>query len=241
MVNDVSPKYLQIINYFVNKMKNGELKDNEKLPTEEEICRLFNVSRTTARQALNGLANEGYIYKSQGKGSFVNLSKMKMQLNSLQGYSEEMKNKGLTPRSKLISVNICNPDAMIAEKLGIDVTIKIYSICRIRYADDVALSLENAFLPFFICPDIERHDLTGSLYKILKDHYNITPVRANECIEASFIDRNTAKLLSVKTGTQALIIERTTYLADDTPFEYVRSIYRGDKYKFTVDLFRKTL
>ena len=239
MINESSPKYLQIVSYFAKKITNGELEDNEKLPTEEEICKLFNVSRTTARQALNGLANEGYIYKSQGKGSFVNLSKMKMQLNSLQGFSEEMRNKGMVPSSKLVSVKMCNPDAYIAEKLGIDSTIKIYSICRIRFANDIALSLENAYLPFFICPDVQKYDLTGSLYKILYDNYNISPVRANQCIAASFIDKKTAKLLNVSAGTQALVIERTTHLSNDKPFEYVRSIYRGDKYKFYVDMYKK--
>jgi len=239
MMSETAPKYLQIVYYFAKKIEGNELKYNDKLPTEEEICKFFNVSRITARQALDSLVKEGYIVKIQGKGSYVNMNKMKMQLNTLQGFSEEMRNKGLVPSTKLISVDICNPDIMVAEKLGIDVSIKVYSICRIRFANEVALSLENAFLPFFICPDIEKFDLTGSLYAILHDHYNITPERANQCIEAGFIDKKTARLLDVKVGTQALIIERVTYLSSGKPFEYVKSIYRGDKYKFYVDLQKK--
>lgn len=235
----MTPKYLNIIQYFAQKIENGELQNGDKLPTEEEICNFFNVSRITARQALNELTKEGYIVKKQGKGSYVSTSKMKMQLNSLQGFTEEMRSKGLVPSSKLVSVDICNPSIEIAEKLRIDTSVKVYNICRLRYANDTALSLENAFIPFYLCPDIERYDLTGSLYKILHDNYNISIKKATQCIEAGLIDKCTAKLLEVKAGTQALIIERVTYLTNDIPFEYVKSVYRGDKYKFYVDLYKK--
>lgn len=238
-INELTPKYLNIIQYFAQKIENGDFQDGDKLPTEEEICNFFNVSRITARQALNELTKEGYIVKKQGKGSYVSTSKMKMQLNTLQGFTEEMRSKGLVPSSKLLSVDICNPGIEIAEKLRIDTSVKVYNICRLRYANDIALSLENAFIPFYLCPDIERYDLTGSFYKILHDNYNISINKATQCIEAGLIDKRTAKLLEVKVGTQALIIERVTYLPNDTPFEYVKSVYRGDKYKFYVDLHKK--
>lgn len=235
-INEMAPRYIQIIQYFADKIEKGDLSNGDKLPTEEEICKFFNVSRITARQALNELANGGYIIKKQGVGSYVR-NKMKMQLNSLQGFSEEMRSKGLTPMSKLLSVEICNPNIEVAEKLKIDLSIKVYLICRLRFSNDMALSLENAYLPFFMCPDIERYDLTGSLYKVLYDNYNICAKKANQSIEAGFIDKKTAKLLDIKPGTQALIIERVTY-SNENPFEYVKSVYRGDKYKFYVDLYK---
>jgi len=235
-INEMSPRYIQIIQYYVDKIEKGYLNNGDKLPTEEEICKFFNVSRITARQALNELANAGYIIKKQGVGSYVR-NKMKMQLNSLQGFSEEMRSKGLEPRSEILSLEICDPSIEVAEKLKIDMTVKVYSICRLRYANDMALSLENVYIPFFQCPGIEHNDLTGSLYKVLFENYGISLKKANQSIEAGFIDKKTAKLLNVKAGTQALIIERVTY-SNDNPFEYVKSVYRGDKYKFYVDLYK---
>jgi len=235
-INEMAPRYMQIIQYFVDKIDRGVLNNGDKLPTEEEICKIFSVSRITARQALNELANAGYIVKKQGIGSYVK-NKMKMQLNSLQGFSEEMTSKGLVPRSELLSIEVCSPSVEIAEKLKIDMSIKVYSICRLRYANDIALSLENSYIPFFKCPGIERYDLTGSLYKVLYENYGITFKKANQSIEAGFIDKKQAKLLDVKPNTQALIIERVTYY-NENPFEYVKSVYRGDKYKFYVDLYK---
>lgn len=235
-INDMAPRYMQIIQYFVDKIDRGVLNNGDKLPTEVEICKIFSVSRITARQALNELANAGYIVKKQGIGSYVK-KKMKMQLNSLQGFSEEMISKGLVPRSELQSIEVCSPSVEVAEKLKIDMSIKVYSICRLRYANDIALSLENSYIPFFQCPGIEHYDLTGSLYKVLYENYGISLKKANQSIEAGFIDKKVAKLLDVKPNTQALIIERVTYYKEK-PFEYVKSVYRGDKYKFYVDLYR---
>lgn len=237
-ISELTPRYLQIIQYYADKIDSGELKEGDKLPTEREICNFFNVSRITARQALDELSNKGYIIKKQGKGSYVSMNKMNMQLNSLQGFSEEMRSKGLEPGSRLLSLTICNPSPEIAEKLNIDPSVKVYSIERIRYANKKALSLENVFIPFYFCPDIEQNDLTDSLYKILQERYNISIRKGSQSIEAGIIDKRAAKILNVKVGTQALIIERVTYTSNDTPFEYVKSVYRGDKYKFYVDLYK---
>jgi GntR family transcriptional regulator len=72
---------------------------------------------------------------------------------------------------------------------------------------------------------------------VLNENYGISLKKASQSIEAGFIDKKVAKLLDVKPNTQALIIERVTYYKDK-PFEYVKSVYRGDKYKFYVDLYR---
>ena len=235
-IKEMSPRYIQIIQYFADKIESGDLSSGDKLPTEEEICKFFNVSRITTRQALNKLESTGYIIKRQGVGSYVR-NKMEMQLNSLQGFTEEMRSKGLKPRSELLSLEVIDPGAEIAEKLKIDMTVKVYSISRLRFADDVALSLENAYIPFFRCPGLERYDLSGSLYKVLYENYGVSMKKADQTIEAGFIDKKTAKLLGTKAGTQALIIERTTYCGEN-PFEYVKSVYRGDKYKFHVELYK---
>ncbi|MEG0754223.1 MAG: UTRA domain-containing protein, partial [Angelakisella sp.] len=85
----------------------------------------------------------------------------------------------------------------------------------------------------------EQQVLTGSMYTVLEKIYNIRIVRAKQNLEAIRIDKNSAQLLSVKPGTPALQVERVSYLADGTVCEFVKSVYRGDKYKFYVDLERK--
>ncbi len=115
----------------------GKLSEGQQMPTEEAIGALFSVSRITVRQALDGLAQAGYIYKVQGKGSFVASKKAGMQLNHLIGFSDEMRSLGLEPSTILMEQSLMLPTEAVAKALNIDVTQKIYFLTRIRCADGV--------------------------------------------------------------------------------------------------------
>lgn len=232
-------KYMQIQEYYAEKIKNHELVEGEKMPTEDKLCKLFNVSRITVRQALDELSRQGYIVKIQGKGSFVGTKKADLQLNRLQGFSEEMRAKGLVPSTRLIEVEMITPPEDVAQKLQIGNLTKVYSVKRVRYADNIAMSVEHAYIPFYLCAGLEQQNLTSSMYTIFEKSYNIRVIRAKQSLEAIIIDKNNAQLLDVKAGTPALQVERISYMQDGSTCEYVRSIYRGDKYKFYVDLDRK--
>ena len=204
----------------------GKLSEGQQMPTEEAIGALFSVSRITVRQALDGLAQAGYIYKVQGKGSFVASKKAGMQLNHLIGFSDEMRSLGLEPSTT----------EAVAKALNIDVTQKIYFLTRIRCADGVPMAVEKVHMPFYRFAGIETQDLSKSLYALLKEQYGCECSKAVQSIQAGAASSHDAKLLKIKTGMPVLCISRTTYGMDGAPFEYVDSIYRGDKYIFNVTL-----
>ena len=142
------PRYLQIINYYQGMIDAGKLSEGQQMPTEEAIGALFSVSRITVRQALDGLAQAGYIYKVQGKGSFVASKKAGMQLNHLIGFSDEMRSLGLEPSTILVEQSLMLPTEAVAKALNIDVTQKIYFLTRIRCADGVPMAVEKVHMPF---------------------------------------------------------------------------------------------
>lgn len=237
-MNNGVPKYIQIMNYYLEKIESNILKEGEKIPGEEEIGKLFNVSRITVRNALNELAREDYILKIQGKGSFVKARKTGLELNSLQGFTEEMIKKGLKPATEVVSINIELPSAEVAKILHIERDVKIYTLKRLRYANDIVMAIEHVRLPFYYCIGLEKKDLTKSLYAILESDYNLKAVRATQTIEADIAGKTNAKLMNIKAGDAVLNINRISYTENDSPLEYVQSIYRGDRYKFKVDLER---
>ncbi|HBK69021.1 MAG TPA: phosphonate metabolism transcriptional regulator PhnF [Firmicutes bacterium] len=237
-VADMAPKYTYIVQHFIDKIKSGELKDGDKLPTENVLCSYFNVSRITVRKALNILLYEGYIIKKHGKGSYVNTGIAKMQLNSLQGFTEEMKNRGMTVASKVLNVSIVNADNIVANRLQIEEDSKVYCIERLRLVDGEPMSIEKVYIPYYLCADIEKYDLSGSLYDILEKNYNLSPKKAEQCIEATTGTKREQEILKIKLRASVLKIERTTYLQNNIPLEYVTSIYRGDKYKFYVTIYK---
>lgn len=237
-MNKNIPLYLRIAEYYKGLIIGKVLNPGDKIPTEEEICRLFSASRITVRHALDILLNQEYIQKQQGKGSFVALKKTDLQLNTLNSFSEDMLGKGLTPSAKIISVNLITPPPCIAEKLQTEKDALVYSIVRLRCADGIPMAYENAYLPFKLFSGIDKHDLTGSLYKILDEFYGIKNMYAIQSIESGMVNAKIAEYLKIKSGSPVLLIERITCLSDNTPFEYVESTYRGDKYKFYIKIER---
>lgn len=231
-----APKYQLIYQHYVKIIESGELSDGQRLPTEEELCQLFDASRTTVRNALKELAYRGYIVKKHSRGSFVRSGGASMSLDSLQGFTDEMARRGLRSGSKLLRAEMESADILVSTRLNIAELSKVFVIERLRTVEDKPMAIEKAYLPFFRCPDLLRHDLTGSLYRILEREYSLRPQQANQALEAALAESEEAKLLGISPKSPVLRIDRTTYLADTTPFEYCSSVYRGDKYKFYVTL-----
>lgn len=162
-------RYYQIAEYYRRMIDEKELAVGEQMPTEEQICTLFQVSRITARQAMGQHAQGGYIERVQGKGSYVKAKKVGMQLNRLQGFTEEMRAKGMTGSSRVLSVKIQPCSLKVAERLGIEAGAQVISINRLRLADGEPMAVENVFIPFHLCPELARCELNGSLYRMLGD------------------------------------------------------------------------
>lgn len=229
-------RYMQILTYFTDMIDAGKMQEGQQMPTEREICELFNVSRTTVRMALNTLCQNGYIYKIQGKGTFVAHKKTDMQLNHLCGFSDEMRHLGRVPSTELIHQQIAVPNEHIAQALKINPTQRVHILERLRFADEIPMALEKVHLPFHLFPGLENQNVTTSLYKLLSREYGCERSRAEQSIRAGLADRHAARALDIKSGMPVLLITRVTFDSNGVPFEYVESTYRGDKYVFNVSL-----
>jgi GntR family transcriptional regulator len=229
---------MQVMNYYIPLIKSGKLKEGDKMPTEEEICELFSISRITVRRALEGLQQGGYIYKQQGKGSFVMMKKTGFQLNHLKGFTEEMKALGKEPSSKILTFEIMPPSEKVAETLGIDINQRIYQLERLRLADGVPIAIERVHLPFYRFPTLKTVNLEESLYEILQYQFGCESYKGIEEIHAGLASEEEARLLQIVPGSAVLHINRTTYEREGMAYEYVESTYRGDQYQFTVTLYK---
>jgi GntR family transcriptional regulator len=230
--------YVQIANFYRAQLEGGQLGEGAKMPTETQICSLFNVSRITVRQAMSQLEQAGYITRMQGKGSFVRVKKTNMQLNHLQGFTEEMRAKGMAAESVLISASIEKCEQTAAKSLKIAPGAPVISIERLRLADHIPMAVEHVYIPFFHCPDLLQRDLSSSLYSILQNDYHYRIVSASQDIEAGIAPRSICDMLQVRPNIPSLIIKRISYMENDMPLEYVVSVYRSDRYTFHVEMLR---
>jgi GntR family transcriptional regulator len=230
------PLYAQLIDIIVGKMNSGELKENDKLPSERELCDFYDVSRTTVRQAMVELENEGYIYKEHGKGSFVSPKVYTQSLVKMYSFTEEMKKLGKKPRSEIISFDMVPATVNVAKKLLLEEFDQVYRLVRLRLADDEPIMYETTYMPVNILPNLSLEDLkNSSLYGIFQVKYAYVISNAFESFRAVSIRDVEEPYLLVKAGLPALKIERTAF-ADSKALEYTISVARGDKYVYTTEL-----
>jgi len=238
MLDEKSPLalYHQLKNIIMDNIKNKVWEINTKLPTERELCEMYNVSRITVRQALKELENEGYIYRKQGKGTFVTRPKFVQKLSRLYSFSNEIKNMGAVPSTKIISFDLAGAELHIADKLNIDVDEKVYAVKRLRLADNEPFAFEISYLVYKYAPNLTRESIDKyGLYNALRLDCGIDTTEAEETFEAVAVNAEAAKYLQVRKKDPALHLERITY-ADGKIIEYCTSIIRGDKYKYRIRL-----
>lgn len=237
--NSPIPLYYQLKEILLNRIRNGELKEGGFLPTEDELCKEFGVSRGTVRKAIAELKEEGYVISEQGRG--VSLVKPKFEQSLLRFYSigREMRSKHLDFHTKVISKEIAKPTRGIQEALDILGEEDLNKIVRVRYLDNEPLIMESIFIPVKICPNLLEENLEDiPLYDILEDKYKLRILKVRETLEPVVLREGESKILGIKIGTPAFLVERITYLIDETPIEVRKSIIRGDRFKFTTELYR---
>lgn len=228
--------YYQLRRIILHMIETGELKADDRLPTEKEFCEDYNISRATVRQALQELENEGYIYKVQGKGTFVAAKKYPQDLLRFYSFTQEMLKLGKVPSAKVLTCNIGKATRTIASILGIGLEDDVYEVTRLRLADDQPMMLDTVFLPHKPFPGITSAELENTqLYDILRDRFAITPTRTKESFRPVLLNEVEAETLGYQPGGPALLLKRLTYHGEEV-IEYCKSIARGDRFEYRVEL-----
>ncbi|NEE03201.1 GntR family transcriptional regulator [Phytoactinopolyspora halotolerans] len=202
------------------------------LPSERSLAELFGVSRVTVRTALKMLEDEGLLRSAPGVGTFVAAPHVSTKAPALKSFSEEIRERGWTPGSRLVETKVEAADFVVAHDLSIEPGTPYYEITRIRLADEVPLSIERVRLPEAYFPGLLEHDLTGSLYELLSTAYGVRVFRHERRISAMNVDAPTAELFGVAERAAGLYVVQTAFDQNGRKVEHGRSLYRGDRYDF---------
>jgi GntR family transcriptional regulator len=223
----------------LDQIRSGALKPGESIPSAQEIATNLGVSQMTVRQAIKSLCELGVVYSRQGKGTFVSGIKLEKDFRQVLSFSEDMKARGTTPRSKMLVFEIQQPGAQVIQALRLRAGEKVVHLKRIRQANSVPMGIETSSLPLRACPDLlEKFDPRNSLYEFLSERYGINMFVADEVAEAALANAEVARLLRIAEGSPVFFFTRISYLQDGQPIEHVQSVYRGDRYKIVNRLTR---
>jgi len=236
------PRYFQLKEIMRAKIRDGEWKPGDLIPSERELSEQYKISRMTARQAITELVNEGMFYREQGRGTFVSRHKITQQLIRLTGFTEDIKARGQRPGTRVLSAKMVPADEDTAERLHISPGQLIFRLQRLRLADSEPLAIELSHIHFEGCEKLLEEDLeNNSLYRILETKYGLPLMEAEQELEAGLAGEKEAQLLKLSVGSPALYIRRVTYTDRDQPLEYAKSVYCGNKYVFYTNMKREQL
>lgn len=232
------PLYIQIKAYILKCIDEGVFPENSRIPSERQLAEQFDVSRLTVTKALNELALEGVLQARVGRGTFVRARKIDQQLNTLTGFTQDMAQRGQTAKSRVLQATIAEASHEVATALHLAEGAAVVFLERLRLADDEPIAIERASLPADRFPDIlTRHNFQQeSLYAVLQQEYACRMTSAYQRLNARLPNLDEQKHLKIAENVPILDITRTTYDGAEMALEYVRAIYRGDRYTFTAVL-----
>ena len=231
-----TPLYLQIYKTMLAAIKNGEYKENTALPSERELCDKYFVSRSTIRQTIALLKEADFVYTVQGKGTFIKPQVFIQPLTKVYSFTDTLKSDNVIIQNKIIEYSKETADGALAKIIGHNDYSTFHRLTRLRSAKDYPLMLETTYLPTsrFIHISLETVE-TGSLYNYLQKNYNFKADRIKETLRPIIPQSKEKKLLHISSNIPCILLERFSY-ENDLLIEYTRSIVRGDKYIFQVNL-----
>lgn len=230
------PKYYRLKEALRDEI--AGLATGAPIAPERALSERFGVSRTTVRQALQELTVEGRLVRMQGRGTFVAKPKMSQTLQ-LTSYSQDIAAQGLRPASLLLDSGYASAPPDVAEHLGMPVEGPVLRLERLRLADEEPMALEVLYLDAGRFPSL-RAEISAetSLYELLRERHGVELVEARETIETILASPAESALLQTGTGAPLLLLTRASWDRERRPVEFVRSLYRGDRYRFVARLQR---
>jgi len=213
----------------------SQMRVGERLPSERELSDQWEIARMTVRRALDELFKEGAIQRRHGSGTYV-APRPFVRALGLTSFSEDMKERGLVPGSKLLSFATGLADSKIAKRLQVPIQTPVYKFTRLRLASGEPLALETVWIKQALVPGLSEYDLGGSLYKALADKYRIAVGAATVTIGPIVPESNVQTLLEIGSAQGCLLVEMVSSDVRGGVIMYARCTYRGDKYQLTAEV-----
>lgn len=209
----------------------------EALPAERELARDLGVARMTLRRAIDELVLDRRLVRRHGTGTFVAPTQVAKPL-SATSFSDDMRARGLEPGSRTISARQLPASLAFAALLEIPTNAVLLNVRRLRLADEVPMAIEDLYVPQELVPGLTGDELQGtSFYQLLSERYGVSIRSGQQMIEPCLVNDVDAVLLDVPAGVPAFCFERTSRTSDGRVAEFVRSIYRGDRYRIVAPIY----
>ena len=232
-------KYFSLKKELIKKIDAHEYREGESIPSERELVETYGVSRITVRRAIDELVHEGYLFRSQGRGTYVKSKLCPQNLFSITSCTQDVINLGMTPRREVVSAQVVPASEKLCGLLELNPGEDVFRLERVYYADSTPINYTVTNLPYRLFFGIDLFDFSQeSLYQVLEKDYQTRLTKATRSLDAALAKGEIADLLEVRHGTPLLFFSCVTEAevrGKSHPIEYFDCWYRSDKFKFYIN------
>lgn len=228
------PAYMVIHDLIKKSIQDGTYPVGELLPTEPELEKIYKVSRTTIRSAMEMLKEEGFVEIKQGRGTMVLDHRTIQDLNKVTSVTESLRRRGYNVRTKSMYIDIIPASEKLSEELHLKTGDSITRVQRIQLIDEKPIAIMKNYLPTFLVPGLPQFtNKFSGLYQFLEEHYHLEIDGAADKITAKSADFAESEMLGVQPGTALLCIHRICYRHNEAFCVDDVSIL-GDQYELAI-------
>lgn len=233
--NSMIPLYQQLAEEIKEQIVSGKLMPGERMLTESEFSKKYELSRITVRKAIEYLVDEGYVVRKQGIGTFVADKKLRRVLNNqINSFTEISEQSGGIASADLVSVEWITADGNVIKRLGVEEGSRVLKIVRVRNHDGEPVMIEENYYPETMS-FLLQENLTGSTYRVFRDR-GIIPSHATKTFDICYATKNEAKLLHVKEHQALLLQKDVVYDQNQEPVHYTKMLINSERYQTTVSM-----
>ncbi len=231
------PLYYQLKSLIEEKITSGEYLSGELIPSENQFCKQYGISRTTVRQAINNLVSAGKLVRTQGRGTFVSKSRIEKPTYRLMGFNQDMIALGIKPSSKIIQFAPVLPNFQVRTDLQLEENEAAVYIEILRFIDGEIVGFDTSYYPFKRFVHLLDEDLSNkSIYQVMRSKFDTIPTRYTYHIEAMHCPREIANHLEITPNDIIMHVFGLVYDQNDIPFEFSEEFYRADRYSFRAEV-----
>ncbi|MCR1934131.1 trehalose operon repressor [Clostridium tepidum] len=226
-------KYLTIYNEILNKIETNKIQSGEKLSSENEMMKEYNVSRDTIRKALNLLESNGYIQKVKGKGSFVlDINKFDFPVSGLTSFKELSTKMGVESNTLVKELKLIKPNNFLIKQLNLSKNDEVWKVIRVREIDNKKIILDKDFFNKKYVPLLTKNICENSIYEYLENELGLKISFAKKEITMQQATDEDKAYLDFEKYNMIVVVKNHIYLDDMSLFQYTESRHRPDKFKF---------
>jgi GntR family histidine utilization transcriptional repressor len=228
-IDATQARYRQIKDHIIRLINTGELRPDDRVPSENALVKLFGVARMTAHRALRELSDEGYVLRQAGVGTFVADARPYSDVLKVRNIADEIRSRGHVHSARVISLKKVTANERMIEKLELRAGSSLYYSLILHLESGEPIQLEERYVCPILAPEYLDQDFT-----IITPNAYLTKVAplhtAEHVVTAVMPSSATQNLLQLPSNEPCLLIRRRTW-TKSRPVSFAELWHPGSKYE----------